>query len=103
MAVPEGAFTGFFGNHVWFSKGQDTSGRQHAPLASMLLLGQACCPCKQTVLLTNLSHRPLHKRSCTFLYTQLDACESWEDTIDAVLLEFEKVHKRRATYTICYY
>ena len=34
---------------------------------------------------------------------QLDAAESWEGAIDGALLEFEREHRRRATYTVCFY
>jgi hypothetical protein len=34
---------------------------------------------------------------------KLDAADHWEDAIDAILLEFERAHGRRATYTVCHY
>ncbi|GBF91195.1 RNA polymerase II subunit A C-terminal domain phosphatase [Raphidocelis subcapitata] len=38
-----------------------------------------------------------------WLCQKLDACECWEDSVDSIVLKFEKQHKRRATYTVCFY
>ncbi|KAI8466677.1 MAG: RNA polymerase II subunit A [Monoraphidium minutum] len=38
-----------------------------------------------------------------WLCQKLDACDTWEDGIDAVLRDFEQQHGRRATYTVCHY
>lgn len=34
---------------------------------------------------------------------QLERAECWQDAVDEAIGEFERTHKRRATYTICYY
>jgi RNA polymerase II subunit A C-terminal domain phosphatase SSU72 len=38
-----------------------------------------------------------------WLCQKLDAGESWEDSIDDVVREFEERHKRRVTYAVCHY
>lgn len=37
------------------------------------------------------------------LYTQIEAAESWEDTIDDIVADFEKQHRRKLLYSISFY
>lgn len=55
---------------------------------------------------TNLLHPAptQQQRSTQNAHTkQLEAADCWEDAIDGAIASFEAQHRRRATYTICYY
>ena len=45
----------------------------------------------------------LIKNSMNNCYVQIEATESWEDSIDDVLSGFEKQHRRKLLYSISYY
>jgi RNA polymerase II subunit A C-terminal domain phosphatase SSU72 len=36
-------------------------------------------------------------------WVQLELVDTWEDEIDDIIRLFEKQHKRRLIYTICFY
>lgn len=36
-------------------------------------------------------------------YTQIEAIESWEDSIDDILAAFEKQHRRKLLYSVSFY
>ncbi|KAM5570339.1 hypothetical protein ABKV19_011142 [Rosa sericea] len=64
---------------------------------------------KKCVLIINLEVKDNHEeaavgaRLALDLCQEIDATESWEDSIDDILTAFEKQHRRKLLYSISYY
>ncbi|KAK9925703.1 hypothetical protein M0R45_022973 [Rubus argutus] len=64
---------------------------------------------KKCVLIINLEVKDNHEeaavgaRLALDLCQEIDAAESWEDSIDDILTGFEKQHRRKLLYSISYY
>eukprot|EP00249_Psilotum_nudum_P012381 c23749_g1_i1 orf=601-1257(+) len=63
----------------------------------------------KSVLVVNLDVKDNHEEAAVGAKLALDLCQklavadTWEDEIDSVVQMFEKQHKRRLIYTICFY
>ncbi|CAK9211161.1 unnamed protein product [Sphagnum troendelagicum] len=63
----------------------------------------------KTVLVINLDVKDNHEEAAVGAKLALDLCQrlelvdTWEDEIDDIIRLFEKQHKRRLIYTICFY
>lgn len=63
----------------------------------------------KSVLVVNLDVKDNHEAAAIGAQLALDLCQmlemadTWEDEIESIIQRFEKEHKRRLIYTICFY